>query len=63
MTGKMDKKESHIPDVMNTHCFTDHRLVDIRDKMTAREPTYAVQFFFAEIKANYHNYLENHAPA
>ena len=54
-------KEIHIPDVMNTHCFTDHRFVRILEIDDSEGPTYAVQFF-AESKANYNNYLENHAP-
>jgi hypothetical protein len=55
-------KEEHIPDVIQTGCFTHAlilRLIEIDD---TEGPTYAVQYF-AESKVLYNNYIENHAAA
>ncbi|MBX2933390.1 MAG: DUF4286 family protein [Ferruginibacter sp.] len=53
-------KEEHIPDVINTGCFTHAvvmRLVEVDD---TEGPTYAVQYH-AQSKGLYNNYIENHA--
>lgn len=53
-------KEEHIPDVINTGCFTHAvvmRLVEVDD---TEGPTYAVQYY-AQSKGFYNNYIENHA--
>ncbi len=55
-------QEEHIPDVINTGCFTHAvilRLIEVDD---TDGPTYAVQYF-AESKGLYNNYIENHAAA
>jgi Domain of unknown function (DUF4286) len=56
-------KEEHIPDIINTGCFTHAtvlQLLEPADDDSA--PTYTVQFF-AESKSLYNNYIENFAPA
>lgn len=53
-------KEEHIPDVINTGCFTHAvvmRLIEVDD---TEGPTYAVQYH-AQSKGLYNNYIENHA--
>ena len=55
-------KEEHIPDVIQTGCFTHAvilRLIEVDD---TEGPTYAVQYY-AESKGLYNNYIENHAAA
>jgi len=54
-------KEKHIPDVMNSGCFTDFRFVCLLETDETEGPTYAVQFF-AATKADYEHYIEKHAP-
>lgn len=53
-------KEEHIPDVINTGCFSHAvvmRLIEVDD---TEGPTYAVQYH-AQSKGLYNNYIENHA--
>ncbi len=55
-------KDVHIPDVIQTGCFTHAvilRLIEVDD---TEGPTYAVQYY-AESKSLYNNYIENHAAA
>jgi hypothetical protein len=54
-------KEIHIPEVLETGCFTGavvHRLLEVDD---SEGPTYAVQYT-AESKAAYNQYIERFAP-
>ena len=53
-------KETHIPDVMNTGCFTGHRILRLLETDETEGPTYAVQYE-AESKALYNSYIEKHA--
>lgn len=53
-------KEEHIPDIINSGCFTHAvilRLIEVDD---SEGPTYAVQYY-AESKGLYNNYIENHS--
>ena len=55
-------KEEHIPDVIQTGCFTHAvilRLIEVDD---TEGPTFAVQYY-AKSKGLYNNYIENHAAA
>lgn len=55
-------KEEHIPDVINTGCFSHAvilRLIEVDD---SEGPTYAIQYHAAS-KGLYNNYIENHAAA
>lgn len=54
-------KEIHIPEVLETRCFTDAvvcRLLEVDD---SEGPTFSVQYS-AESKAAYNQYIEKFAP-
>ena len=53
-------KEIHIPEVMDTKCFTGFRIVRLVDIDDSEGPTYAVQYD-AESKAAYNLYIEKFA--
>lgn len=54
-------KEKHIPDVMNSGCFTETRFVRLLETDETEGPTYAAQFH-AESIGEYNRYLEAFAP-
>ena len=51
----------HIPDVMNTGCFSSHRVVRLLEVDESEGPTYAIQYY-ADSKADYNRYIELFAP-
>jgi len=51
----------HIPDVMDTKCFTDYKVVRLIEVDDSEGPTYAIQYN-AAAKADYNRYIELHAP-
>lgn len=53
-------KAEHIPDVINTGCFTHAFILRLMEVDETDGPTYAVQYH-AESKGLYNNYIENHA--
>ena len=53
-------KEIHIPDVMDTGCFTKSLVVKLLETDESEGPTYAVQYT-AENKAHYDRYIEDFA--
>jgi len=53
-------KEEHIPDIINTGCFTHATVLQLLETDDSEGPTYTVQYF-AESKALYNNYMEKHA--
>ena len=53
--------EEHIPDVMETGCFMDARVVKLLEVDERDGPTYAIQYE-ASSKADYNRYIELHAP-
>jgi hypothetical protein len=55
-------KEKHIPEVMNSGCFTENRFVRLLETDETEGPTYAVQFYADDLE-QYDRYLEQHAPA
>jgi hypothetical protein len=55
-------KNTHIPEVMRTGCFTQHHFVRILDIDDSDGPTYAVQYFM-ENKEQYDKYIDTHAAA
>jgi len=55
-------QQVHIPEVIQTGCFTHAVVLKLMEVDDAEGPTYAVQYF-AESKALYNNYIENHAAA
>lgn len=55
-------KETHIPAIMATGCFTTHQFVRLLDVDEEEGPTYAVQYF-AETRQQLDNYIQQFAPA
>jgi Domain of unknown function (DUF4286) len=55
-------KEEHIPDIIQTGCFTHAVILRLMEVDDTGGPTYAVQYF-AESRGLYNNYIENHAAA
>jgi hypothetical protein len=55
------QKQEHIPGIMASGQFTDHKLFRLLDQDEEYGITYVVQYFAASIK-NYHQYLEETAP-
>ncbi|MEO5891354.1 MAG: DUF4286 family protein [Ferruginibacter sp.] len=50
-------KEVHIPDILNTGCFTKANILRLLETDDTDGPTYAVQYH-AESKAIYNRYIE-----
>ena len=55
-------KEDHIPQVLETGCFTDHKFYRIMEENQSDGMTYAIQYFTPEL-SKYFDYQNNHAPA
>lgn len=53
-------KEEHVPDVIQTGCFTHATILRLLEVDDTEGPTYAIQYF-AESKGLYNNYIETHA--
>lgn len=54
-------KQIHIPEVMETGCFTKYVMVQLLQTDETEGPTFAVQYF-ADSLAAYENYINNFAP-
>lgn len=54
-------KEEHIPEIINSGCFTHANILELLETDNTDGPTYAVQYF-AESKALYNLYIEKFAP-
>jgi Domain of unknown function (DUF4286) len=50
-------KDEHIPDIINTGCFTHATILRLLEVDETEGPTYAVQYH-AESKALYNRYIE-----
>ena len=50
-------KEEHIPEILNTGCFTQSNILQLLETDESEGPTYAIQFH-AESKSDYNRYLE-----
>jgi hypothetical protein len=55
-------KEIHIPEVMQTKCFTKFQMIRMLEVDEMEGVTYAIQYY-AESKADYNRYMELYAPA
>ena len=53
-------KEEHIPEVIQTGCFTHAVILRLLEVDDSEGPTFAIQYF-AENKELYNNYIEHHA--
>ena len=47
----------HIPEVMQTNCFVDYKVVRLLEVDDSEGPTYAAQYY-AQSKADYNRYIE-----
>ena len=54
-------KEEHIPEIINSGCFTHANILELLETDNTDGPTYAVQYF-AESIALYNLYIEKFAP-
>jgi hypothetical protein len=54
-------KEEHIPEIINTGCFTKGTVMHLLEIDDSEGPTYAVQYI-AESKALYNRYTDKFAP-
>ncbi len=55
-------KDQHIPEVMATGCFKQHKILKLmQEDPEAQGSTYAVQYFAENMQAIDH-YMEQHAP-
>ena len=52
--------EEHIPDVMQTGCFSGNKVVRLLEVDESEGPTYAIQYN-ADSKADYNRYIQMHA--
>lgn len=55
-------QKEHIPEVMQTGCFTEYKIVRLLEVDDTEGPTYAIQYN-AESKAIYNQYIANYAPS
>lgn len=55
-------RQVHMPAMAGTGCFTRYQLVKLLETDEEEGPTYAAQYY-ASSHADYHRYLEQHAPA
>ncbi len=55
-------KEKHIPEIMRTGCFLEHRLLQLKDQDETEGLTYSLQLL-AGNKEEYERYLKEFAPA
>jgi hypothetical protein len=53
-------QEEHIPDIINTGCFTHASVLQLLEVDDSEGPTFAVQYF-ADSKSLYNNYVEKFA--
>lgn len=53
-------KEEHIPQILQTGCFTSAKIVRLLEVDESEGPTYAIQYS-AESKADYNRYITRHS--
>jgi len=54
-------KNEHIPDVMQTGCFTKYQMVQLLETDEMEGPTYAIQYY-ADTTEDYEKYITDFAP-
>lgn len=55
------QQETHIPEIMATGCFYDHRFYELLEHEEEDGKTFVIQFY-ANSKNDYDNYLRGFAP-
>ncbi len=53
-------RNEHIPDIINTGCFTHATIFRLLEVDESEGPTFAIQYF-AESKSLYNSYIQKHA--
>ena len=53
-------QQEHIPEVMQTGCFSSYKIVRLLEVDDSEGPTYAIQYS-ADSKADYNRYIQLHA--
>lgn len=53
-------QEEHIPEIMDTGCFSGYKIVRLLEVDESEGPTYAIQYS-AESKADYNRYITVHS--
>jgi hypothetical protein len=53
-------RTEHIPEIMNTGCFTDYKIVRLLEIDDSDGPTYAIQYS-ATTKDDYNKYIDLHS--
>jgi hypothetical protein len=53
-------KEKHIPELINTGCFTHATVLQLLEIDNNEGPTYVIQYF-ADSKSQYNNYIEKYS--
>lgn len=53
-------KEDHVPEVLETGCFTDARICRLLEVDDSEGPTFCIQYT-AETKSDYNRYINIHA--
>lgn len=53
-------QQEHIPEVMDTGCFSEYRFARLLEQDDTEGPTYTIQYI-AESKADYNRYIELYA--
>lgn len=53
-------KQEHIPDMINTGCFTKATILRLLEVDESDGPTFAIQYF-AESKSLYNEYIQKHS--
>lgn len=53
-------EQEHIPAIMATGCFAEHKVMRLLEIDDSEGPTYAIQYF-ANTKENYTRYIDQHA--
>ncbi|MDH5476102.1 MAG: DUF4286 family protein [Cyclobacteriaceae bacterium] len=54
-------KKTHVPEVLDTGFFVDHKIFKVLSQQEGDNPSYSIQYFAKSI-ADIDNYLQNHAP-
>ena len=55
------QKEEHIPEIMSTGLFTEHKFLRLLDQDDTEGKTFAVQYFAKNLN-DYQEYIDKHAP-
>ncbi len=55
------QREEHIPEIMSTQLFDEHKLFRLLEQDDLEGPTFVIQYYTA-VKENYDKYIKEFAP-